>query len=146
MIAVDTNLLVYAHRAGASHHHQARAAIASAAGSGRGWGIAAASIAEFWMVVTHPSSAGGPSSPTDAAEFFLALERSAAMRIFLPGIGHTSELIRLARDLALRGPSIFDLQIAVQARDAGATELWTADRRFRSIPGLRVVPLDLTPA
>jgi hypothetical protein len=40
VIAVDTNLLVYAHRAATREHRRARAAIALAAGSGAGWGIA----------------------------------------------------------------------------------------------------------
>lgn len=35
--------------------------------------------------------------------------------------------------------AILDLQIARTARDNGATEIWTHDRAFPAIPGLRVV-------
>jgi hypothetical protein len=43
MIAIDTNLLIYAHRGGVPEHREARAAIEQAANSGRGWGIASPS-------------------------------------------------------------------------------------------------------
>ena len=45
----------------------------------------------------------------------------------------------LARRLHVRGVRIFDLQIALVAADAGATELWSHDRQFVSLPGLPVV-------
>jgi hypothetical protein len=38
-----------------------------------------------------------------------------------------------------RGPRIFDLQIALTAFEGGARELWTADSKFVSVPGLPVV-------
>jgi len=38
----------------------------------------------------------------------------------------------------VQGPRIFDLQIALTAFENGATEIWTHDRNFLSLPGLRV--------
>ena len=46
MIAIDTNLLVYAHRSRTAEHVRARKAIERAAGDAAGWGVAAASVAE----------------------------------------------------------------------------------------------------
>ena len=52
-------------------------------------------------------------------------------------------MAQLAAAQALVGPRIFDLQIALTAFEGGATELWTADRHFASVPGLPVVcPLE----
>jgi len=45
----------------------------------------------------------------------------------------------LADELEVCGARIFDLQIALIAFEEGATELWTHDRGFASVPGLRVV-------
>ena len=61
MIAVDTNLLVYAHRAGCDEHVRAKRAIEKAAVDPDGWCIPLPCPFEFWSVVTHPSSVGGAS-------------------------------------------------------------------------------------
>gem|GEM_PF-7044891 len=50
MIAVDTNLLVYAHRAGCPEHAAARRAIEEAANDTEGWGIPSSCLFEFWSV------------------------------------------------------------------------------------------------
>lgn len=138
MIAIDTNLLVYAHRAGVSEHRAARRAIEEASEDDRGWGIAAASISEFWGVVTHPAAVGRPSTPAEASRFLRALVRDGGMDIWRPGAGFGERLVQLAADLGVRGPRVFDLQIGLTAFDNGAHELWTHDRRFVRLPGLRV--------
>jgi uncharacterized protein len=136
VIALDTNLLVYAHRARVPEHRAARKAIEQAAAS-EGWGIAVPSLPEFWAVVTHPDAAGRPSSPEQASAFIRALAAAGA-EIWLPGPGFGDRLLRIAHDLGVSGPRIFDLQIALVAFESGATELWTHDRAFVKIPGLAV--------
>jgi predicted nucleic acid-binding protein len=44
--------------------------------------------------------------------------------------------VGLASELNLQGPRIFDLQIALASLEGGATEIWTHDRDFVSLPGL----------
>lgn len=139
MIAIDTNLLVYAHRRGLPEHRAAQKVIQRASEDGRGWGISVQSVAEFWSVVTHPSSAGGPSTLTSAREFLLALRTEAGMQVWSPGPGFDDHLIQFADDLAVAGPRIFDLQIALTALTQGAVELWTHDLGFVKIPGLRLL-------
>lgn len=82
MIALDTNLLVYAHRSATPEHKRARAAIERAAASS-GWGIAAAVVAEFWSVVTHPAAGGRPSTAAEARGF-LSASPTPARRCGLP--------------------------------------------------------------
>jgi uncharacterized protein len=136
MIAVDTNLLVYAHRSRAPQHRAARRAIERAAAQDR-WGFAVATVAEFWAVATHPSSEGRPSTPGEAAAYITALAAGGA-EIWEPRDGFGARLAQLAADLAVSGPRVFDLQIALTAFDHGATDLWTADVRFVQLPGLRL--------
>ena len=142
MISVDTNLLVYAHRAGTPQHRAARRALDRAANDDAGWGITLASLAEFWSVITHPASTGRPSTPAEASAFLLSLVRSGGAQLWQPGAGFSDRLLALAVERHIHGPRIFDLQIALTAVENGAREIWTHDRNFLSLPGLRVrVPL-----
>ena len=138
MIAIDTNLLIYAHRSALKEHRAAQRAIEGAGSDARGWGIALASLAEFWSVVTHAESRGGPSTPQEARAFVGGLVEAGA-QIWMPQAGFWTRLAQLAVDLDVRGARVFDLSIALTAFDGGATELWTHDRAFVTLPGLRVV-------
>ncbi len=53
-IAVDTNLLVYAHRADSPFHGRARAALESLAAGARDWAVPWPCAHEFFAIVTHP--------------------------------------------------------------------------------------------
>ena len=62
MLAVDTNVLVYAHKQGVPLHARAKAALADLAGSSAAWAIPWACLQEFYAVVTHPRLYAPPSS------------------------------------------------------------------------------------
>src|SRR5262249_10311465 len=136
MIAIDTNLLVYAHRSATPEHRAARRAIERAAAHQRSWGIAAASVSEFWAVVTHSTARGRPSGPAEASRFLRALIESGGMAIWRPGEAFGERFVQLAEDLDVPGARIYDLQIGLTALDNGAFELWTHDQDFVRIPGL----------
>jgi uncharacterized protein len=138
MIAIDTNLLVYAHRAALAEHRAAQRALERAMASGD-WGITQPTVAEFWSVVTHPASAGRPSTPSQANAFLRALFEDGGAHHWLPVAGFGDRFVRMAADLRVTGPRVFDLQIAVIAYENGARELWSHDRHFLTISGLRVV-------
>ena len=135
MIAIDTNLLIYAHRSATPENRAARAAIEAALDTSGGCGITMPSAAEFFSIVTHPAATGRPSPPEAAADFLASL-RHAGVEDLAPGPAFSARLVRLAADLGVTGMRIFDLQIGLCALDGGATELWTHDRGFVKIPGL----------
>jgi toxin-antitoxin system PIN domain toxin len=137
MIALDTNLLIYAHRSGTREHAAACGAIEKACNAAGGCGIPLPCVAEFFSIVTHPAASGRPSPPQAAADFFAALEE-AGIGILAPGPSFTIRLLQTAIDLDVTGPRIFDVQIALCAVDGGATELWTHDRGFVKLHGLAV--------
>lgn len=134
MIAVDTNLLVYAHRAGAPEHARACRIIEQAAGTGA-WGLSLPCIGELFSVVTHPSCPPRPSTPAQVLDYVEGLIEGGAT-IWSPGPGFGTRLLRLAAERKVAGARIFDLQIALMAFEGGATELWSHDRNFQSVPGL----------
>ena len=139
MIALDTNLLVYAHRSGAAEHAAAKEIILQAVRHPARWGVAAASVAEFWAVVTHPSCLGGPSSPEEALGFLTHLVEDGCGRVWEGGTGFGLRLLQRATELNVSGSRIFDLQIGLMAYENGATEIWTKDKQFVRLPGLKVV-------
>jgi len=138
VIAVDTNLLVYAHRAGCGEHVTAKLAIERAAADPDGWCIPLPCLFEFWSVVTHPSSVGGASPPDLAVRFIRELVEAGG-RVLQPGERFAERCFEAAVRLGVRGPRVFDLQIGLMCLEAGVTELWTRDAGFVSLPGLRVV-------
>lgn len=135
MIAIDTNLLVYAHREAAPEHRAARLALEHAAGNRAGWGIPSAAMAEFWSVVTHAASAGRASRPEQARKFIVNLLDAGAKPLYSRSWERIADL---AVELDVRGARIFDLQIALACLDSGARELWTHDRNFTRVPGLEI--------
>ena len=137
MIAVDTNLLIYAHRRSVPEHRGARRAIERAATSDSGWGIALAALAEFWSVVTHPA-ANRPSTGAEASAYLAALFLDGGAELWVPGVGFGDRLLRQAAALDVHGPRVFDLQIALTAIEHGARELWTHDGDFVAVPGLKL--------
>jgi toxin-antitoxin system PIN domain toxin len=139
MIAIDTNLLVYAHRAAAPEHVAAIRALERAASDSRGWGFSVGSILEFWHVVTHSSASGRPSTPDEARRFLGNLERQGRARVWLPAPGFADRLLDAAARMRLTGGRIFDLQLALTALESGATEMWTRDAGFVRVPGLAIV-------
>jgi len=88
--------------------------------------------------VTHPRTPS-PSAPESACAFIEALVRTGGMAIWSPGPGFGRRLPSVAVELGVVGPRVFDLQIALCALQAGARELWTNDRGFVALPGLRIV-------
>ena len=137
MIALDTNLLVYAHRSAVAEHRSARQAIVRARTSSGGWGFSLPVVGEFWSVVTHPTAAGRPSAPEEAHRFIVALEAAGA-EIWTPGAGFAARRTQLAIDLSVTGPS--DLRSADRAdgvRRRSDRAVDRRDRRFVSVPGSR---------
>jgi hypothetical protein len=139
MIAIDTNLLVFAHRTQVSEHRAARKAIEKASMDSDGWGFTLTNLLEFWSIVTHPAAPPRPSTPAEASAFVQSLIRDADAQIWLPGEGFDQRLMQLGSKLRVSGPRIFDLTVALIALEAGAGEIWTHDFGFLSLPGLRTV-------
>ena len=138
MIAIDTNLLVYAQRRDTPEHRSARRAIERASTDHRGWGIPLPCLAEFWCVVTHPASSGGPSPAKEARGFLHSLVVDGGASIWTPGTGFWERLTQVASDMKIAGTRVYDLQIALIALENGATEIWSYDRSFAGLPGLLV--------
>ena len=63
MIAVDTNILVYAHREDSPWHEAAYARIVQLAEGNSPWAIPWPCLHEFFAIVTHPRIFAPPTPP-----------------------------------------------------------------------------------
>ncbi len=137
MIALDTNLLVYAHRADVDVHAAARAVLEQAAAQPGGWAIPWPCAHEFLSVVTGPAF-GRSRTPVEVA--FEAL-RAWLSHPRCHAIGETPRHLGILHGLAARAPisggAIHDARIAAICLDHGIDALWTCDRDFSRFPDLR---------
>ena len=137
MIALDTNILVYAHREDSPFHNQALGAVGELAGGTGAWAIPWPVVHEFLAIVTHPRIYAPPSSHEQAFGFLESLKGSPSLQWLGEGPTHLSVLKELAVSGKIIGPMIHDARIAALCRAHGVKELWSADRDFSRMKGLK---------
>ncbi|MCD6675454.1 MAG: PIN domain-containing protein [Burkholderiaceae bacterium] len=138
MIAVDTNILVYAHRADSEFHRPALAALEALAAQSGGWAIPWPCVHEFLSVVTGPAFGARRTPPEVAFETlrtWLAHPRCTALA---ETDAHFTLLEALTQRAALRGGALHDARIAAICIGHRVEELWTCDRDFDRFPDLRI--------
>ena len=135
MIAVDTNVLLHAHRADSPMHDVATKRLGEAAR--RPWAIPCPCIHEFLAVATHPRVFAPPSPLDDALQAVASWRAVATTRLLAEAEGYADLLDTVLRDSQVVGPRIHDARIAALCLQHGITELWTADRDFSRFRGLR---------
>ena len=136
MIAVDTNILVYAHREDSPWHGIAIERLTDLANSGTPWAIAWSSMHEFLAIVTHPKIYVPPTPLATALEAIRAWQESPGLRLLGEGSGYFETLSKQAIKGKIKGPKIHDARIAAVCLHHGVKKLWTADRDFSSFPDL----------
>jgi toxin-antitoxin system PIN domain toxin len=137
MIAVDTNILVYAHREESPFHERAAACMSELSEGNAPWAIPWPCIHEFFSIVTHPRIYDPPSPIACAADQVDAWLESPALVLLSESMAHWSILRSLVSSAQIRGPMIHDARIAVICMQNGVTELLSADRDFGRFPGFR---------
>jgi len=138
LIAVDTNVLIAAHRADAASHARAREALRSLSESGLPWAVPWPCVHEFLSVVTHPRVFRPPSRLDEALAEVAAWLESGTLVLLAESHGYFDELASLLRSGRIAGPKVHDARIAALCRLHGVKELWSADRDFSRFPGLKV--------
>jgi toxin-antitoxin system PIN domain toxin len=137
VIAIDTNLLVFAHRADAPNHETALAALTPLVEGDSAWAIPWPCIHEFISVATHPGIYKPPSTLAEAFGFLDSLLGSATLHLLSESHGYFQKLREIAMAANLRGAHIHDARIAALCLHHGVRELWTADRDFSIFPKLK---------
>src|SRR5436190_9006805 len=123
MIAVDTNLLVYAHRKDSEWNSRAYAALAELASGRRTWAIPWPCIHEFMAVATHPRIYAPPSSVAEVLGQVAAWMESPSLVLLSEEKAYWGCLEQLVRHSKVRGPAVHDARIAALCRLHGVQEL-----------------------
>ena len=138
MIAIDTNILVYAHRRDSPFYEPAAAAVRSLAESPSAWAIPWPCVHEFYSAATHPRIFDPPSRPAEAIAQVEAWLGSPSLVLLHEGPAYWPTLRTLLESGRVQGPMVHDARIAALCRANGVRELWSADRDFGRFPGLVV--------
>ena len=146
MIAVDTNVLVYAHRSDATRHERAMLWLRHLAEGMIPWALPVFCIGEFVRIATHRRVFNPPSSIPQALEAVDVILESPSVRLLTPTRLHWP-LLRAAITAGETGGNlVFDAQIAAVCREHGVDRILTEDRDFGRFPFLLTVSLADEPA
>ena len=136
MIAVDTNILVYAHRRDSPWHAKAAAAVRQLAEGPDAWAIPWACLHEFFAIVTHPRIYRPPTPLDFAITQGAAWLEAPGLQLLTEGDEHWQTLREIVLAGQVCGPKVHDARIAAICAQHGIDELWTADRDFSSLAGI----------
>lgn len=138
MIAIDTNILVYAHRKDAPFHVRANEIVKEFAESSKPWAIPWPCIHELFSIVTHPRIYNPPTPHPQAMDQISAWLESPGLILISEAHGYWDVLKDLVGVSHTIGPMIHDARIAAICILNGIYELFSADRDFGRFHNLKV--------
>ncbi|MSP61932.1 MAG: PIN domain-containing protein [Myxococcales bacterium] len=139
MIAVDTNLLVYAHREDSPFHDTASRLLAGLAEGRASWAIPWPCVHEFLAIVTHPRIYTPPTPFARALDQVAAWLESPSLALLSESARYFDELSACVASGRVGGPMVHDARVYALCRLHQVSELWTADRDFGRFKGMKVV-------
>ena len=139
MIAIDTNILVYAHREDSSFHAAALACVAQLANRRAPWAIPWPCVHEFFAISTHPRIYKPPTPAAKALDQIEAWLESPSVVLLAESGAHWAQLKTLLQRAKTTGSAVHDARIAALCLQHGVAELWSADRDFSRYPALKVI-------
>ena len=138
MIAVDTNILIYAHRGETELHGAAASRLVALAEGAERWALPVFCVTEFMRVVTHRRVFSPPSTVAQATAFIEGIADAPSCEVVRPGPEFLELLIAVSRQADSRGNLMFDAQIAALCREHGIGTILTNDRDFERFEPLQV--------
>jgi toxin-antitoxin system PIN domain toxin len=138
MIAVDSNLLIYAHREDSEFHAATKELVDSLRHQPAAWAIPWPCVHEFIGIATHPGIYKPASTLPEAFRFVDALLASPQLHLLAESSGYFAKLQEISLAARLKGPRIHAARIAALCLHHGVSELWSADRDFSAFPQLKV--------
>jgi toxin-antitoxin system PIN domain toxin len=136
LIAVDTNILVYAHREEVAFHRVASALLSELAEGPATWAIPWPCVHEFLNIVTHPRIYVPPTPLARAIDQVDIWLESPTLLLLGETAAHWPTLRAMLLAGRIMGPRVHDGRIAALCRQHGVRELWTADRDFSRFAGV----------
>jgi toxin-antitoxin system PIN domain toxin len=139
MTAVDTNILVYSHRAEMPLHEAARNCLERLAESPSAWAIPWPCVHEFLAVVSNPRIFRTPTPMAKAIEQVDAWLESPSLVLLGETKTHWATLTETLLSASVAGGAVHDGRIPTLCREHSVTAFYSVDRDFSRFGGLRTV-------
>jgi toxin-antitoxin system PIN domain toxin len=139
VIAVDTNILVYAHRRDNEWHEAALYLMKSLSEGQARWAIPWPCIHEFLAIVTHPRIYNPPTPFRTALDSIAVWLESPNCTAIAEGTSYFELLRRLISEGRIVGGLIHDARVAAICLHHGVSVLWSSDRDFSRFPELSTI-------
>jgi hypothetical protein len=134
MIALDTNILVSAHRPGTPHHRAALGLLRELGEGPAPYALFWPSLYEFLRVVTHHRVFDPPSPLGDALEAVGDFLAPPVVRVLGETARHPALLARVVREARVTGNLVHDAHLVALALEHGVHEILTLDGDFARFP------------
>lgn len=141
MIALDTNILVYAHREDSPWHARAYRTLGALAEGSAPWSIPWPCLHEFLAIVTHPRIYDPPTPLPLALEQVDAWLASPSLMLLgeRDTTSYWGSFRKILESGRIAGPQVHDARVAALCLHHGIGQLWTADRDFSRFPSIKTV-------
>ena len=144
MIAIDTNILIHAHREESPKHHQAKTALQQLINQGDIF-IPVFCVGEFLRVITHPKLFAPAHTPAQATSSLSGLLAIHGVHVLKAQDTFPSILFALMVENEIKGNLVFDALIAAVLIESGIKSLLSEDRDFKRFREIKCISLqDLT--
>ena len=139
MTAVDTNILVHAHRVRSPFHVRATDAIASLAEGSELWAIPWPCVHEFLAVSSNPRAFETASPQAVAIGQVEKWLEAPGLRLLREPADYWTYFRAVVEQSQIVGARIHDARVFAICLASGVRTLWTADRDFKRFSGLEIV-------
>ena len=139
MIAVDTNVLVYAADADSPFHRRCRDWLEDKRARPDAWYTTWPILYEFLRVTTHPRVMRQPWNAKAAWEFIMALLAAPGLSVLVPTQRHADVAGEVLAEFPhIAGNLFHDAHTAILLREHGIARICTRDADFNRFPFLDV--------
>jgi uncharacterized protein len=137
MTAVDTNVLLYAHKRHILFHEAAQRVIRELVERNEPWAIPWPCIHEFYAAASNPRIFPERDAAHGAIEQINIWFEAPNLQMIGETNEHWETLSRVLTESKVVGGATHDARIAAICIENGVRELWTADRDFAKFKGLK---------
>ncbi|HXV80429.1 MAG TPA: TA system VapC family ribonuclease toxin [Candidatus Binatia bacterium] len=140
MLAVDTNVLIYAADEDSPFHVSCHDWLESRRRRPDAWFVTWGILYEFLRVITHPRVLQKPWHAQQAWRFVAALLASPGLGVLVPTQRHAEVAAQVIREIPHLTANLFhDAHTAILMREHGIRQICTRDTDFHRFPFLEVV-------
>jgi len=140
VLAVDTNVLVYAADAHSQFHADCRRWLDRQRSRTGAWYVSWPIVYEFLRAATHPRIMRQPWTAPKAWEFVTSLLASPGISVLVPTQRHADVASEVFSELPyLAGNILHDAHTAILMREHGIRQICTRDTDFSRFPFLEII-------